>query len=90
MSEKVFTIWADSSPAVEVVITHDGVGVTIRDANNHDDSFEFPSSMIGALIKEIRQELTKLGTLQVHTTKKRRAATWFTTVPTASLRCLSR
>jgi hypothetical protein len=55
MAEKVFTIAAGSTPAVEVVITHDGVGVTIRDANNRDDSFEFPSTMIGALIKALEE-----------------------------------
>ncbi len=54
MAERVFTIAAGSNPAVEVVISHDGVGVTIRDANNRDDSFEFPSSMVGVLIKTLR------------------------------------
>lgn len=55
MSEKVFTMPLASSPAVEVAITHDGVAITIRDANNHDDSFEFPSTMVGPLIKTLQE-----------------------------------
>ena len=54
MAERVFTIAAGSTPAVEVVITHDGVAINIRDANNHDDSFEFPISMVGGLIKTLQ------------------------------------
>jgi hypothetical protein len=54
MAGRVFTINEGSSPLVEVVITHDGVGVAIRDANNHDDSFEFPSTMVGPLIKTLQ------------------------------------
>jgi hypothetical protein len=54
MADRVLTIAAGSTPEVEVVISHDGVGITIRDANNHDDSFEFPSTMVGVLIKTLQ------------------------------------
>jgi hypothetical protein len=54
LAERVFTIAARSTPGIEVVISHDGVGITIRDANNHDDSFEFPSTMVCVLIKTLQ------------------------------------
>lgn len=54
MAEEVFVIAAGDTPVTEVVISEDRETVTIRDADDHEHSYQIMSSMVAALITRLR------------------------------------
>jgi len=55
MPEEVHTIYAGSHPVYEVVKSADGLTVTIRLAENHDEKIDLMSSVLGTLIQTLRE-----------------------------------
>jgi hypothetical protein len=53
--EKVRPIHAASRPLFEVLQSEDGLVVTIRSAENHEENIEFPSTVVGTLISVLQE-----------------------------------
>jgi hypothetical protein len=54
MADKTFTITAGEHEVIEVTVSEDKLMTTIRSAENHAEAIGFPSSMVGTLIKVLR------------------------------------
>jgi hypothetical protein len=55
MPETVRVIRAGSHPVYEVVKSEDGLTVTIRSAENHEEKIDLMSSVVGTLINVLQE-----------------------------------